>query len=473
MRIRTRLTLFLVVLQVVGVTAIASFSILFIRQYLQDERAERLAEYAGRLQVLFQNLSPEADLSGLLVELHTASGYALVGYDAEGQVLQGHPAVQSAFFPEAQRDLLAQRDAQLRHATPLVVDDPVFAFVNVRHPERRLATLRLSEPRKQASEALAGIRWIIYTGMFLSLGLVTGVSVWLARSLSRPITQLTQYAERIAGGETETVFELERKDEFGVLAAALNEMAARFRAENAAISARQAREQRFFADISHEIRNPLHSLQAALEALTQPSLPVSAQQKLGQTAHRQVLRINRLFEDLLTLQKADGDQAFVRLQPTDLYPLLAELDDEYAPEAAQRGLSWQITTPEGPLRVVADADRLRQVLHNLLQNALRYTEKGSVQLQVEQQRDQVQLRVVDTGAGIPLDHQQRIFERFYRTDEARARETGGAGLGLAVVKRILEAHASTIELKSEVGVGSTFSFYLPLAKSEAVFTQSD
>ena len=175
----------------------------------------------------------------------------------------------------------------------------------------------------------------------------------------------------------------------------------------------------------------------------------------------QVQRLIVLTRSLLTLARFAGDRPPVVLVPVALEPLLRELIDDLTPVAEDRRIRL-VLEPEPVRPVLGDAERLKQLFINLLDNALRYTDPGgTVTMRLSGSRDEVRVAVQDTGHGIAQEHLPLLFERFYRADPARARDSGGHGLGLPIVKEIAAAHHGSISVESEVGKGSVFTLTLP------------
>ena len=179
------------------------------------------------------------------------------------------------------------------------------------------------------------------------------------------------------------------------------------------------------------------------------------------TMQNQVERVVRLFNDIKMLQRYDMDEHFVDKEAVEIGSFLEHIITTYEPLAQEKNieLTLKITTNAS---VHADRDKLDQVMDNLIMNALKYTNEGSIKVLCEQIETQIQISVEDTGIGIASEHLDRLFDRFYRTDKARSRDKGGTGLGLAVVRGILKAHDTDILVSSEVGKGSRFYFQLPI-----------
>jgi two-component system, OmpR family, phosphate regulon sensor histidine kinase PhoR len=217
----------------------------------------------------------------------------------------------------------------------------------------------------------------------------------------------------------------------------------------------------FIGNVSHEIRTPLFTIHGYLETLLDGALE---DQKVNRSfiekANNHTLNLNNLLSDLIDISMIESGEMRMSLRYFRINEYLQTLLEEYIGYAAEKGLKLSFTPCRNNLELFGDKVRLRQVMVNLLTNAIKYTEKGEIEIFVEETSNQGRIVVKDTGIGIPSGELNRIFERFYRVDKARSREVGGTGLGLAIVKHILEAHNSHLEVKSEAGKGTEFSFLL-------------
>jgi signal transduction histidine kinase len=319
--------------------------------------------------------------------------------------------------------------------------------------------LQASQFKDQIYEPIKTIRWIIYYGMFISIGLVVIVSIWIARYVTKPITQIKDAAQDIADGDVDREIDISRSDEFGTLATSLNQMASKLRADTEQIKQFAEKQRQFFADITHEIRNPLHTISGALDMLELNKLTEEKKDKYITTAKKQTERISHLFKDLKILQRYDSDEYFVERQEFDLADIARHMEDWYSEKAKEKGL--QLNIDQHSCKAIGDPGKIEQVMDNLISNALKYTNKGSVDVTYRVENYEVTVTIEDTGIGISDEHLDRLFDRFYRTDKARSRDKGGTGLGLAVVKSILKGHGSDIHVESEVGEGTRFWFVLP------------
>jgi two-component system phosphate regulon sensor histidine kinase PhoR len=219
--------------------------------------------------------------------------------------------------------------------------------------------------------------------------------------------------------------------------------------------------QDFVANVSHELRTPLTSLRGYAETLLAGGLEdAEHREAFVRTIHDQAVRLEALIADLLSLAEIERPGARLRLASLDMRELVERQVAGFRPRALAAGLTLHV---EGgsPVRVEADRARIEQVIANLLDNAVKYTERGEVSVTIGVDRARAWCEVADTGPGIPAEDQPRIFERFYRVDKARSREKGGTGLGLSIVKHIVQLHGGTVTVRSSPGQGSTFRFEIP------------
>ncbi|MEM9998962.1 MAG: HAMP domain-containing sensor histidine kinase, partial [Bacteroidota bacterium] len=191
-------------------------------------------------------------------------------------------------------------------------------------------------------------------------------------------------------------------------------------------------------------------------------LPPNLRQRYATKGLANLERLNNLFSDLIEIAKLEYREDLIHPERFDLQELVEEVSETVVPKAHAKGLDLAFDNPTA--EVWADRARIRQVLTNLIENAVNYSETGSVRARLRQRKEKVRIEVLDTGRGIPEEALDRIFERFYRVDTARSRKEGGTGLGLSIVKQILQAHGEQIHVESITGRGSRFYFELPLAE---------
>lgn len=217
----------------------------------------------------------------------------------------------------------------------------------------------------------------------------------------------------------------------------------------------------FVANVSHELKTPLTVIGGFAETLLDPDIPPPERRQFVNTIQSNVFRMQRIVDDLLDLARYESGGWVPNPIPLDVNASATEALALVQAEAAKRGLALRSEIGPGAERVSADPTALRQILQNLVENAVRYTTTGSVTVFAERGESGVKVGVRDTGIGIPREHLSRIFERFYRVDAGRSREVGGTGLGLAIVKHLAEAHGGTVQATSTVGVGTEIAVFFP------------
>jgi two-component system OmpR family sensor kinase/two-component system sensor histidine kinase BaeS len=294
----------------------------------------------------------------------------------------------------------------------------------------------------------------------IALGLALIVSLALSGRLIVPLRQMTAAAQRMAAGQLSQQVPVHGKDELARLAQAFNSM-------STSLQRSEQRRLDMTADIAHELRNPLAVQRANLEALLDGVYPLTTenlQPVLNQTA-----LLTRLVEDLRTLALADAGELKLEFKPVNLRHLLEAAVQQFQSQAASRNLSFELELKQdgADLQVWGDPDRLAQVLNNLLGNSLRYTpDGGKIRVALELKDEMVELRLRDSGPGIPPEALPFIFDRFYRADRARSRAEGSTGLGLAISRQLILAHDGTIYVENHPQGGAVFIVRLPLATGQ-------
>ncbi len=463
MKIRTKLAWIFVLLLMFGVNGISSYSIVFIHDYLLKQGVKQIERDAEWVALTIENLDKRDSIVGNLNRLRNITHYNIALYDSTGNMIERDPEHQH-FFEFAQLpDSLTSRLKTMKDSTYVInqkKSDLIYVYVHLHKSQNRAHFVQLSQYKATLFEPIKTIRWIIYTGIFISMGLIIIVSALVARYFSRPILQLTDAAHKIADGDVNQEIHLKRKDEFGTLAESLNQMAQKLRSDNENLKLIYEKQRQFYADITHEVRNPLHTIMGSLDMLELDNLQEDKRKKYINNAKNQVDRINHLFKDLMTLQRYDSDQQFIQKESFDFSIITKRIGDWYREEAGKKGIVLEVS--EDHLHVLGDPSKIEQVLDNLVSNAVKYSQARLIKVHYYAQGPKAVIEVHDDGVGIPNEHLSRLFDRFYRTDKARSRDKGGTGLGLAVVKSILSAHESEIHVESEVGKGTCFTFELPL-----------
>jgi two-component system OmpR family sensor kinase/two-component system sensor histidine kinase BaeS len=291
-------------------------------------------------------------------------------------------------------------------------------------------------------------------------GIIAGImavvmGLIIARELSAPLGRLAAAARRITQGELNQRVPVQGADEITDLAGAFNEMTTHLQES-------ETLRRNLVADVAHELRTPLSVIQGNLQAILDDVYPMDKAEIAS--IYDETLILNRLINDLRELAQAEAGQLSLNIQPNDLASLVDSAADVFAELAREKDITLTVAAPDNLPSVQADSDRIQQVLHNLLSNALRHTpEGGTIGVDVELFERELKVTVSDTGPGISTADLPHVFDRFWRADPSRSREFGGSGLGLAIARQLVEAHGGQIGVQNngELGPGSQFWFTLP------------
>ncbi|NPV87678.1 MAG: HAMP domain-containing protein [Anaerolineae bacterium] len=336
-------------------------------------------------------------------------------------------------------------EEELRSAVPIEVDG---ARVGYLLPGG-------SPPSEDTEDALLEVLYrASLKSAWIAALLALALSLLMVSLLLRPLNQLTRAAKRMAQGDLTQRVSVGGARELSQLGEAFNRMAA-------ALQAAETRRRALTADIAHELRNPLAVQRAHLEALQDGVYPLNLE-NLGVVLHQNLL-LTRLVEDLRTLALADAGELVLMRRETDLAQLVEDVVEQFKSQAVRRDIHLHCDLSSACPLVNVDPERIQQILNNLLQNALRHTpQSGEVSISLRCEAGAAVLSVRDSGAGIPPEAMERIFERFYRVDSARSREDGGSGLGLAIARRLAELHGGTLQARNHPLGGAEFILSLPV-----------
>ena len=314
--------------------------------------------------------------------------------------------------------------------------------------------LQVGLDRNEIDEPLAGLlAALTLAGPVVLLFAAAGGYLLAGRAL-RPVATITNLAARIGAGDLGSRLNLELPDdELGRLARTFDAMLAR-------IDDAFQRQRRFTDDAAHELRTPLSLMRSQVDLTLARPRSSEAYREALQAVDGDIARMTALVGTLLTLARSDAGKLATERAPFDLADTVRLVLEQYAPAAKEAGITLCEETAPAPL--VADEDLLMQVLINLIDNALAHTPPGrTVVVGCRSDHGQIHLWVGDTGEGIAAEHQDRVFDRFYRIDAGRSRDRGGTGLGLAICKAITEAHGGAIDLTSQLGSGTRVELVLP------------
>jgi heavy metal sensor kinase len=483
--IRWRLTLWntlALAVALFGMAGLVHVLLLRTQQRIDQALQERLTAAAQRLDQLLlaevRHLQPDelasknavAYLEHWIGEFREHHNLSCVVYEPSGNVFRRTSEMAAASVPPAPG--LPPPEGNFADATLPVLGRQRTLAWRLKLGGRELTLLLLASleevDRERASvekeRAEVGVefqqaRTLLLASLPAALVLAGGLGYVLARKSLAPVHQLRRLTEAITADRLDRRLPgAHTRDELGRLAQTINAMIGRLERSFAEV-------RRFTADASHELRTPLTVLRAETEAALARPLSAAEYQQVLASILEECDRLTRLTEQLLMLAREEAGSAKPSTAAVDLNAVITHAVEMMRPLAEAHGLRLDLKSGR-PVTVAGNETRLRQVLLNLLDNAIKYTPQGgSVTVDVTPSDHQAVVTVSDSGIGIASEHQALVFDRFYRVDKARTRAEGGTGLGLSIVRSIVVSHGGTVAVASAPGQGSTFRVVLPLQHS--------
>lgn len=445
----------------VAVLAVGLYTLLGLRVQVHDAARETLRDQARYLAIQVEAaerdelLSALREISGLTpYRIGVATPDSVLWETEERRIVTDRDFLQR---PEVRQALsegfgFAEREEEGQPVLYAAVYRPVSGLI-----------VRIAQVAPPMYNVTQRIMATLIIGMTLALVLAL-LGAWIAaQQVTKPLRAISLGAQRIAEGDPDHQIRVRtRAAEVQDLSKSLNAMAERFRQDIFELQRMAQIQNEFIGNVSHEVKNPIFAVGGYLEALASPDLPDEQRQKYAVKGLINLQRLNNLFSDLIEIARLEYRPDALFPEVFDMQELIDEVAEMLGPKAGAKGL--ELSYENRPLETFADRSRVRQVLVNLIDNAIAYTDEGTIRCRMRRHRDKIRVEVVDTGRGIPEEHLDRVFERFYRVDMARSRDRGGTGLGLAIVKQILQAHGEAIHVESTAGRGTRFWFELPLAE---------
>ena len=363
------------------------------------------------------------------------------------QVVDANGTVRYDNYPDRdKRSSLAPKNKSRMVSSPIIVDDEEIGSVNVWvYGSDTMLTQADREYRDGSYRAML-------VAMALAILISIGLGFLFARGLVDPVNRMTRTAKAIKEGDLSARTGLSGEDEVSRLGETFDAMAD-------AIEKDRMMERRLTTDVAHELRTPLMAIQATIEAIVDGVFEPD-EERLG-TIDSEVQRLSRLVDALLKLSRLENRKIPMNKTRLDLGELLTDIIGTHEAYVRESGLDLIFEAEEG-VEVFGDADMLRQATANLISNAVRYTPEGSITVRVERGETMASISVADTGIGLTPEECKMVFSRFWRGDAGRNRAQGGLGIGLSVVKEIVDRHNGWVRVEGEKGVGATFTIFIPL-----------
>ena len=305
---------------------------------------------------------------------------------------------------------------------------------------------------------------IIVEAMGVGLIISVFLSLLLAKTMIAPIQDLTRAAEKVAGGDFTGKVDNESKDEIGVLTRTFNDMAVQLEDTLSDLKKSEQMRREFVANVSHELRTPITSVKSYAETLEgEPEMPEETRQRFLGVILNESDRMTKIVQDLLTLSRFDAGSIEFSFDYFSFEKSVKDVYNATRMEAQAHGHEFSLEL-EIPLpKIRGDKARVEQVLMNMVSNAIKYTKDGGrISMTAGWKDSEVWCTVKDNGIGIPQEDAAKVFDRFYRVDKARSRESGGTGLGLSIAHEIVVRHGGRIDLQSRLGKGTRITVWLPV-----------
>lgn len=282
----------------------------------------------------------------------------------------------------------------------------------------------------------------------------------LHRIVLKPIRQITAAAKEYAAGNLSYEYSFHSGDELGVLSETLSYMAA-------ALAQTSEDQRKFVTNVSHDFRSPLTSIKGYIEAILDGTIPQSMQEKYLRIVRDETDRLNKLTQNLLDMNTISQNGTLLDCTDFDIHHIIKKILATFEGRCNEKRITFELTFTAREFYVHADEARIQQVLYNLIDNAIKFSNPGSIIfIETYEKREKAYISVKDQGIGIPAESLKKIWERFYKTDTSRGKDKKGLGLGLSITRDILQAHGETIDVISTEGVGTEFIFTLPLGTEQ-------
>ncbi|AIQ74317.1 MULTISPECIES: sensor histidine kinase [Paenibacillus] len=451
------MSVFLVVLLVLGITIDRMFTSFYYNE-MQKETEELTSHFIGMAE------SQDSSNEQMMSTFAEFSDVSIFNISKDGNVI-----LHSGVHDRSDRSFIQASDVSRIFAGKSVdfeYKDPAgHSYFIIGKPimegDTTQSVLYVMSSTESMKQSLASIRNLLLIAGIGAFILAIGITGVIAMILSRPLIKMQKATRKIAAGELETRLSIRSNDEIGFLAEAINDLA---------VDLQRYRDtrQEFLANISHELRTPITYLEGYTKVIKDGLYETEGERDLYlDIIHQEAHRLQHLVDDLFELAKMEEGKVTLTQEWIDLSQLAEQAVRRVELKAKEKGLLLKLQLSGDAYMIRGDQKRMEQIIMNLLENAIRYTDEGEIIVHMEFAADAATLIVEDTGIGIPEEELPYIFERFYRVEKSRSRQYGGSGLGLSIVKKLVELHGGKIRMISQPGAGTRCEVQLlNLSKSE-------
>ncbi|MBR4138559.1 MAG: HAMP domain-containing histidine kinase [Lachnospiraceae bacterium] len=416
--------------------------------YAEDYYRSRTA---SSLETVHSHLSALDTYLGAEIWMIDIDGRIVLESDKKLQALRNNPHTVDAFDPTCfgtsyymTGDFFGEFDEEM-----LSVISPINYNLRVRGYLVMHTSMQELYTEKEA------ILNIVYLTLAILLVISFIALLFVGYIIYHPMKKITKAASEYAAGNLDYQVELDTEDEFGRLANSMNFMAKE-------LNEMETYEKKFIANISHDFRSPLTSIKGYVEAMMDGTIPIEFQEKYFNIVLFETDRLKKLTEELLVLNSFGSKRGMLEITTFDINAIIKTTAASFEGRCRDRKISIDLLFESWHEPVKADMSKIQQVLYNLIDNAIKFSNDNStIEVETTVKHEKVFVSVKDHGSGIPKEHQKKIWERFYKSDSSRGKDKRGTGLGLAIVKEIIQTHNEHINVISTEGVGTEFIFSLP------------
>ncbi|WP_083553755.1 sensor histidine kinase [Planococcus versutus] len=440
-------------------------SILFVRyvdDFAYNEKAEELEAYGSQIIKELEHTRPGKDLQSF-VSILKAQNISFIVFDQESRIL--YPV--SGSFPPV--ELTTEEWNVIERGETLIVNRDVerfelsVTFVAMPYFENgQLAGgVLLASPISGVSEMIAELNKTLVTTILIALAIALLLSLGLSKLHVSRIEHMRKATSMISEGHYDVNLPESNFDEFGDLAHDFNKMAVKLQQSNEEIDRLENRRRQFMADVSHEMRTPLTTIAGIMEGLRNNMIEEDQREKGIRLASEETKRLMRLVNENLDYEKIRSNQVTLTKEEIEADELLEIIQEQLYLQAKEKGDQIIIRTNPGDM-IYGDMDRLIQILMNIVKNAIQFTDNGTITISTHSKQNQMEITIVDDGAGIDVEEMDLVWRRFYKADLSRG--SGQFGLGLSIVKQLVTLHDGEIHVESQKGQGTKFAIQLPHKK---------
>ncbi|HNJ72065.1 MAG TPA: ATP-binding protein [bacterium] len=465
-KISSQISYATIALFLVGIVALLFVVDNLLRKNLQNELIENLKVHCLLIDELLP-VQPDS-LEREIPMYSRMAGVRITVMDIQGRVLADFDGMRFTrtienhiMRPEIQMALsdVAGFGYAIRHSGTV---DQDLVYTVYKSPKQRF--VRVAQNQSFIDGITSQVRFTFYLASVLVVGLMLFLTVRIAKRITRPLTEIIRASSEIKSGNYNKEIIVREDNELGELGRTLNAMSAKLKDDIKQLNKVQEIRKDFVANASHELRTPISSVRGYIETLLDGAYhDEEVSKKFLERAHSNILRLENIVNDMLDLSRLESRDQSLSLRYFNVEQSLRNIVADFEEVARRKNLDLACTVNlPSDFKFIADPYQFDKAVLNLVENAVKYTEKGRVDVRAKFENKKLVVEVEDTGNGIKQEDTERIFERFYRVDRGRSREQGGSGLGLAIVKHVMEIHKGTVRLESEVGKGSRFILTFPV-----------